>query len=322
MGTVAIMLPLMQFIASSFKKERLIKSIVFIFFMCSHVIALLFFVGTIKMPSTYGRLLTLQVTRAHLYKNIWFGIGFGRFLVHYPYWQEQYFRTASVIPTHFLLNAGETYIILNIYFLLLSEIGVIGCLMLFVLPLCFFRYKAKCNQQLINMKKQVVLMILIAGLTSYPLNVSPTIFICLVCLFSVLMNNPISSYFTSLLFYLKKLYVAMFAVMLVFVFQMVRAVYSWQSMRSSNSYSHSELIQRYSALYPQMLNDYKYLTEYGEELLKESGSCKEAVFIFHNAIKKQITPRLVNNYAIACKCLGNYEEAIKNYRFLSYLLPS
>lgn len=299
-----------------------IKSIVLICFVSSFIIVLFYFMLTIKMPSSYGRLLSFQVTGAHLHENIWFGVGFGKFSLHYPYWQELYFRLTSGIPEAYLSSAGETYIILNIYLLLLAEIGIIGCLLLLALLIYFFKYKPKYNQMFINMNKQVVLLILVAGFTSYPLNVSPIIFICLLCLFSVLAAMPANSWSTVSLFRLKGLYISALTVMFVFVFTKVQAVHTWQKIRNNELFSYSETIQGYRILYQQMKNDHKFLTEYGEELLKQVDYCKEALFVFNRAIQMQITRRLVNNSANACKCLGKYEEAIKSYRFLSYLMPS
>lgn len=320
MITVILLWLLFQIASRSLTSK--VKLVLLICLVSSLVLALFYFLLTIKMPSAYGRILAFEVTAAHLRENIWFGVGFGKFSSHYPYWQELYFRSTPGIPTAYLLSAGETYIILNIYLLLLAEVGVIGCLLLLTLLVYFFKYKPKYNQMFINMNKQVVVLILIAGLTSYPLNVSPIIFIFLLCLFPVGAARPAFKWFTAPFFRLKGAYIAALTVMFVFVFRKARAVHTWQNLRNSESFSYPETIQRYRGLYPQMKNDSKFLTEYGEELLKEVGYCKEALLVFNRARQMQITRRLVNNSANACKCLGKYEEAIKGHQFLSYLLPS
>ena len=172
------------------------------------------------------------------------------------------------------------------------------------------------------MNKLVILLIMVAGLTSYPLNVSPVLFIGIFSLFSVQMTEPKIKWLTLPGFRYKGLLIAAFSIALVFLIPKIRAVYIWQGFRNNDSFSYSETIHLYKALYPQLKNDGKFLTQYGEELLKGAYSCGEAFLVFNQAMQKQITLRLINNSANACKCLGKYNEAIKNYRFMSYLLPT
>jgi tetratricopeptide (TPR) repeat protein len=298
--------------------------VISIFIISSVILYYLFY---LKEQSAFGRLLIWQVAIEHIRNHFWLGTGLGRFTWYYPQWQSAYFQTHLNPPKEFFLNAGESYILMNEYLQLFEEVGFLGFACFGVLFYYFFSFRSACYVHLLNSLKATVIAILACGFSSYPFHVNSLLFLLAFCFaigFALRENKTRIDY---LLPKYWKYFANACIILLIFLsayasysgLRIAMAVKKWHLLRSDGDFSNRKL--KYASLYQALHKDGKFLTEYGECLLKE-GDFKNACRILEEAKQYFISFETIKSAGLAYKQAENYPKSIENFEWLENYIPN
>ena len=295
---------------------------------------IVYYLFKIKKLSVAGRFLMLDIARKHIFDHFWFGTGIGRFTWYYPQWQAEHFKVQSSIPIDQFLSAGKTYVLFNEYLQLLEEWGIISFLLFIFLLYDFFRSTSAVYEHLLNYLKITVLGVLTCGLTSYPFHTNVFLLILAVCfaiVYAVRDNKfrlpglpslrpPVFGYR-----YGKYLLWTSLALLGFAEFIAVRqniAISKWKSTRTNIDMSFNEKKKQYETLYNGLKQDGKFLVDYGEFLMQDSGECVNARNMLEQSKKYFFSYNTYVSEANACNCAGDYAGVIRNDEFLVSVLPN
>lgn len=283
-----------------------------LFFACAVIAGSHIFNG--KRLSALGRVMKVDIAKQHLGDDILFGTGIGQFSYYYPQWQAAYFRQAKAPPADYYLSAGESYVLFNEYLQLYLEAGFIGLLLFCYGAYIFF--KAPVDQgSLASAAKIMAAGILACGFTSYPFHIIPMLLLLALCFVTVrpqAMQVKRAYIFPALVLSL----IAAF-----FSFERMVFVEQWKVAKNDYSLSRSNALNIYRSVYRKLHTDGKFLADYASFLMQEAGDCRLAAALAERSKQYFISAETYYTAAAAYKCLGNYDKAIENYRFMSWYIP-
>jgi tetratricopeptide (TPR) repeat protein len=295
-----------------------------IFIISSVILFNLFY---LKEQSSFGRLLMWQVAVEHIKDHFWFGAGLGRFTWYYPQWQSMHFQTHINPSKEQFLNAGESYILMNEYLQLFEEVGFWGFACFGFMIYYFFSSKSYSYPHLLNSFKVTVIAILGCGFSSYPFHVNSLLFLLCFCFAAgfVLRENKSWIDYTAP-DYLKHLKNALLIILILLSacvsyagLQAAIAVNRWQLFRNDNVSFNKKF--KYAFLYQALHKNGKFLTEYGECLLRE-GDFQNACRILEEAKQYFISFETIRLTGLAYKQAKNYPKSIENFEWLENYIPN
>ena len=287
------------------------------------------FLFAMKKESAFGRLLKVQVIWNHITDNFWLGTGLGRFSWRYPQWQADYFKTNESPPLEYYLSADESYIIFNEWLQLFKETGIIGFLVFIALLIFMFRAKSKNHSRLLLAAKATVTAILVCGFTAYPLHVNALLFLLFFSFSVAFMTGDNQLFFkkpralSKPLARIFLLLVMLFAACASYVgVRRLAAVYKWNNLTENYSMPCVQRRAAYSALYPLLKHDGKFLTDYGDCLMRDCADYPQASMVLENAGKYFISQKTIYLAGYSCLQMKNFPKAIEHFGWLSNYLPN
>jgi hypothetical protein len=289
----------------------------------------LYFLFNLKRLSAIGRVMKWDITFNHWGDYFWEGTGFGRFSWYYPQWQADYFAHHPLPPLDYFLSAGESYIIFNEYLQLFATIGIIGFSGIVVIMIWFFSTASQEHRALLQTVKLTMIAILACSFTAYPLHVNVLLLMMIFCfaVAIVVKDDQPASWFSRSSAYRAIHYLVLFLCLIIAPFttfrcyQQYAAVGQWETLRYS-PLKFNESVNRWTALYPLLQNDGKFLTEYGTFLLSDSLHYQQSSEILKRARRFFISRKTIESSARACEAVKNYPGAIEHCTWLSNYLPN
>lgn len=281
----------------------------------------------LKKLSAVGRLLSLEISWAHISEHFWLGTGLGRFTWYYPQWQASYFESHPEPKLEYFLCADESYIIFNEYLQLFSSIGVFGFLFCCYGCYRFFRLKSSTHAVLLSTVKCTVLVILFSGFTSYPLHVNILLLVLGTCLATgfAVRDRQVAKLPQRDWNVLNKGLVILCAALMSYTFhkgyQHYVAADQWGKARSESS-AEGQVLGTYQEIYPLLHADGKFLTEYAALLLTDDADAYHAITILKRAKQTFLTRQSVEALVKAYGITEDYDNAIANQLFLTNYLPN
>ena len=296
-----------------------------IFIILASIVYLAFCFFNLKRLSAVGRLLTWNVTLGNVKEYIWSGTGLGRFTWYYPQWQAEYF---SLRREHndFFISSGETYMAFNEFLQFFSEIGLPGFLALVFVFIRFYSWRPLSDKKVLGyFLKQTVTLILFCSLFSYPLHVSPIIYLLLFCFWNAkparsipLLGKPPGERILMVLC-LAIFLISAYSVLLRGI-KTLKAVTLWKSANELGN-TRQEMIKKYRGAFSVLKNDGKFLADYGEFLMQDSSNIKDAVNILEKGKMYFLSRKIMEDLSFAYRASGRYDKALIISKQLSDYLP-
>lgn len=285
-----------------------------------------------KKLSSFGRLLMIDVASHHIQENFWFGTGIGRFTWYFPQWQASYFQSIANPPKDFFLSAGETYLVFNEYLQLFETIGVFGFLSFVFLLYYFFGCKNSNSKRLLNAMKATIVGILICGFTYYPFHISMIVCLFFFCITGAFFlddrksNNIITGLVEIKSILINRTSLVIIIILTGFVsFEAISkyiVINQWVELRNNYSISRQTKYEQYNRIYPKLLADGKFLTEYGKYLSNDSLDYERATSVLEQAKLYFISRETILALGDIYKRRKMYDKAIPIYEWIGYYLPN
>lgn len=290
-----------------------------LFIICT-LLLLGMFLGNIKRGSTNGRILKLQVVSSISPKNFVTGVGFGRFSYFYPHWQSEFFRKNSELNPSLKLSADTSYLSFNEFVELLSEIGIIGFLI--IIFILFRPIFIKDDQTFPIMVRCLLLSILISGSTTYTWHCTYFLGALLICLI-YLYKQRINSNTINILSRLNYLLGIAIVIIIYFLSFEIRDQYYTAKWKESKLITNTkQRITEMRSIYPYMNNRGRFLVDFAN-LLQTSDSAIVPAIKMYIQSEKYVTSYEVQLALAQCfKRTGNLKEAFDRYLWFSYYVPN
>jgi hypothetical protein len=279
----------------------------------------------IRPASFEGRIFIWKTTIHHFSDNLFSGIGLGEFPFYFPKWQIEYFSSHHSPPISYFLNADETHVTFNEPLQILIETGLLGFTCFVTLLIYLFNIKSNENKPFVVTLKRTIILVLIAGLSSYPLHCNAILFLLAFCITGLLLNgnNPIPSGTKKIAgFGIMILAVTQFFIGLVAFKSMDHylTISKWNSLREDLLMPLPQIRNGYLQLYPLLSSNGKFLLDMGEHLT-DLGDMSNAVKVLEESKKYYTSSRTFSSTADAYYQSGNIPAAIKNLEDLSNMVP-
>jgi hypothetical protein len=280
-----------------------------------------------KILSTKGRLMQIDVCKEHLFKNLWTGVGLGKFSFQYPFWQAEYFCSKDNIPVDYFLSAGESYVLYNEYLQLFLELGCVGFSFGIIILVAYFRCKTIPNDHLMSYSKLTLVVILMYACVSYPFYCTFFLFLIAISIstaFSLggqesLMNfKPFNRMVRSLIPFL----ILIFIICSYKSFQVLISVVKFEKLYGDYFKDPVEIVNEYAVLDKNLGSDGKFLLAYGEALMMDSATVGKGIDILERSKLYFTSYRTFNSTALGYIKMHSHKGAIDNFTFLSCLVPS
>ncbi|MBC7912907.1 MAG: O-antigen ligase family protein [Pyrinomonadaceae bacterium] len=288
-----------------------------------------FYLFKAKELSAVGRIMIWEISFQHIKENFWFGVGPGWFTWYYPHWQSEYFKASPDTPFDYYLAASETYLAFNEPLQLFKSVGMIGFFFSCLSLVHFFRATSQSYKGLLIILKIIIIGILTAGLSSYPLHLNSILLLTIFCFavterirdckfYDRVVNRPVISRL-SLGMALLLLVVAMTGAKIAF--EKYNSVKKWETLEQTNSTREAKK-EQYFNLNKNLSTNGKFLTSYGEFLQKDSADFLQAVLVLTKAKKYFTSYQTISALAMAYWRVKNYNKAIENFEWLSNYVPN
>ncbi|MEO9210145.1 MAG: O-antigen ligase family protein, partial [Ginsengibacter sp.] len=233
------------------------------------IIGIMYCLIQIRPESFAGRIFIWQTAIKHFPDNLFIGTGIGMFSYYYPLWQIEYFSSHQSPPISYFLNADETHVAFNEPLQVLIETGLVGFSGGVILLIYLFKIKSGENRTFIGTVKKTLILILIAGLSSYPLHCNGIMFLLAFCIAGLLVNKKNVPTFGIRKF--SSLGISLF-VMVQFLISLVAlksmnhylSISKWNTLREDLLMPPSEMRTGYLELYPLLSTNGKFLLDMGE----------------------------------------------------------
>lgn len=289
-------------------------------------------ISPLKQRSLSGRFFMVKIALYHLYDNIWFGTGIGRFTWYYPKWQAEYFKNIAItsgLPTG--NYAGESYIVFNELLQTFLTVGVIGFFLISLIFVRAFRTKSNRFDTFIYATQCTIACILISGLASYPFHVNLIMMFLMFCLGILFRLSDRKLEILSSLHKSRKLNVinlislTLATSVCAFLgyknYLKVQQVTLWHSIKGGNY-----TVEQRKALYKEvsfhLRSDGKFLADYGDFLIESNpNDALEAIEILQSAERSFISKELVENLGYAYYLRKDYKNAIICFEWVQNYLP-
>ncbi|RQO64788.1 hypothetical protein DBR40_25090 [Pedobacter sp. KBW01] len=313
-------------ICVSFKAKAITS--LFLIFLCP---CLGYGLYCIKETSATGRLFTWKVAYLMLEKNWQYGVGLGKYPSKHIYYQAVFFNQSELNIQKYGNIAGDIRYCFNDILQIFCETGIFG-LSIFVLIIVFLGIQVfkRLNQQvgLYAMFNHSVLatifVVLISGLSSYPLSMMPLaiLFWSFLAIF-VSFNSDEYSSIGFKTFSLKPMMpVISMIIGIVVLFTgltRLKAYHKWDSLSSgpNNHFAFQSLLNLYSVL----STDPNYLNDLATYYIREKQYTKAIPHLRHAT---EFSPYKGFYFSLGgCyEQLGRFDEARRYYLLISRSLPN
>jgi len=289
----------------------------------------------LKADSANGRFLTWRVSIELINHHLLTGVGFGNFSTAYAQAQHDYFYNNAAAIRQYGALAGDVRFAFNEFLQVFAEGGIAGgILFLLVLVLVFVKgirhfmlagtEEGPLPEIVLLFALSGIVVIIISGLTSYPLAVLPLqvlfwLFMALVSFFI----SPIRRFSGIIIQRIFSIFLLVAGVCtFTYAVNRANALVQWKACKTRND--EKILRENYAAclytLYPQLADNGFYMITLGKAFLNDSG--------YHQAIRilaeaEKIYPYKDVYYSLgnACKNTGDFLGAEKQYAFVAYEIP-
>lgn len=311
-----------------FRTELLYNKFRVLFLLIIIVLCILIYLNFYnKSGSIYGRLLIWEIVFKNCKNFFWFGVGYGKFPQNYPLWQSSYFENNSSFLLNKTMFSGETYLCFNEFLQLFSEIGFCGFILFFYLLYKFFVKTNKENNIQSFTFKQVLLLILISGITSFTWHVSIFLLIGFYCIASVLRNEFNCKIENKKYVFKNELKNILVLIALIVVsYTIAQSVsslkysYEWHEAKKISKFD-KEKLHQYKYLNKYLSMNSNFLQDYGNLLYQFTDSIGLATKLLQKAKLYEITYNISDNLANCYILNGDYDDAIKEVKFLKNFVP-
>lgn len=290
-----------------------------ILLICSILLLGLFLIN-IKRGSTSGRILKLQVVSSISPKNFVAGVGIGRFPYFYPHWQNEYFRNNVELSTALKLSADTSYLSFNEFVELLTEIGIIGFLI--IIFILFRPIFANDGQTFTIMVRCLLLSILISGSTTYTWHCTYFLGALLICL-TYLYKQRIDSNALNATSRLNYLLGIAIVITIYFLSIEIRDQYYTAKWKETKLMANTkQRIANLKSIYPRMNNRGRFLADFANILQVSDSTIVPAIEMYIQS-EKYITSHEVQLALASCyKRTGDLKEAFDRYFWFSCYVPN
>lgn len=311
-----------------------IKKIIFLgknklivgFLLVALVVGSLYYLIRIRPSSFEGRIFIWQTSIHHFSDHLFTGIGLGEFPYYFPKWQIEYFSSHHFPPISYFLNADETHVAFNELLQILIETGLWGFTCFVFLFIYLFNITSDKNKLFVVTLKLTLILILIAGLSSYPLHCNAILFLVAFCITGLLLNgkNYIPpgkkkiNRFGIMVFFVTQFFIGLVAYKSINHYSTIS---KWNSLREDLLIPSSQIRTKYLQLYPFLSSNGKFLLDMGEHLT-DLGDMPNAIKVLEKSKKYYISSKTFLANADAYYQSGNIPAAIKNIEDLSNLVPN
>ncbi len=290
----------------------------------------------LKKDSADGRLLIWKLSLKMIENNTLRGIGQGNFPVSYLKYQAEYFTNhpESIITEGKL--SGEAWYAFNDILQITAEQGLVGLLLfgaiIFIVLKLSYQLILGCNSanNLIRNKAVFIgataslLVVLVSGLFSYPLTMLPLqimfysfLAILSASRYSVLIRKPLENNIcfkrllrgvVALIYFTGGIYILKYGI------SVHNAYKQWYNVEDENV----EKLKEFNSILRQ---DHWYLVAEGESFF-DLGRYNEAILLFEQAKKICSNKKLYYDLGNAYESVHKYDEAEKQYKFISDAMPA
>lgn len=297
-----------------FRHAILISSTIFI-------LAGSFYLYKLRPASANGRLLIWKITITMFDNSVIFGKGVGYFNDEYNLYQSKYFCNSKADLNEKML-AGYVHSPFNDFLKILIEFGIIG-LVLFCLMLCaVFNNLRKTKVDLLSIANGCCfLSLLIFAGYSYPMQITAlhTLFIISIALcarkskVTIIKNNH-------LYHPIRKVAIIVNFIYLFLIYTCYQDVSKWRSANKSISYNLAYALKSYDQVYPNLINSYTFLYNYGSELV-ELGYYRKAILIFEQLNQSHHDRHLYSQMGRCYESMRSFKLAEHCYQVASCMEP-
>ncbi|MEO9209533.1 MAG: O-antigen ligase family protein [Ginsengibacter sp.] len=303
------------------RNNKLVVSLI----LAGLIIGILYCLIQLRPESFAGRIFIWQTAIRHFPDNLFTGTGIGTFSYYYPQWQIEYFSSHLSPPISYFLNADETHVAFNEPLQVLIETGLVGFMCCVILLIYLFNIKSDENRTFIVTVKKTLILILIAGLSSYPLHCNAILFLLAFCIAGLLATKR-----NRIIFVIRKF--SSFGVLLFVMVQSFIGLVAFNSMNHYLSISKwnslgenllmppSEMRTGYLQLYPFLSTNGKFLLDMGEHFT-DVGDLHTAIKVIEESKKYYISTRTFSSTANSYYQANNIPYTIKNLEDLSNMVP-
>lgn len=313
--------------------KRLIAGAVILFFVSGFVTS----IYLMKKDSADGRLLIWKNTSRMIKDKPFAGHGYGKFQAHYMDYQAEYFQQNP--------DSKEGYVADNIiypfneYLKVLSELGIIGFILLIIIPLCLFRTKSYNNggrTLYILITQASILSLCIFSFFSYPAEILP-ILINMMILLAIasshqerVFKKPMSGMTskiqakTPMILNYTIAGVSLFIILLTFkpIEKLYKAYWTWdEAFKIYQMGLYDDSIESFQNSYIDLKNNGEFLVMYGKAL-SMAGKNQQAVELLNiarNYLKNTILYTALGDSYKELQDINKSEEAyLKAY----YMIPN
>lgn len=322
-----------HFIKKGLKQITHTKKIALIVLSISILSVGLFGIYHFKKGSSDGRLFIWKVSTEIIKNNPVFGVGFDRFKAYYMNYQADYFAKHG--ETTEALVADNTYYAFNDWLQFVTENGLIGFLMLFIVLFVLFRIKvSNKNNHFFLLIKGTILAIGIFALFSYPMQILPIKLILVILLaflgnldkkkFSILKFDNTAKPYASWVFK-----IAVFTVILlglskaiIYTQYLDKGFKTWKNAMSIYQYGdYMGAINKYKNAYSILKKNGDFLMNYGKALSMNKQNL-EAIQILEEAKQQLNTTIIETALGDSYKALEQNKKAEKAYQHAANMIPS
>jgi O-antigen polymerase len=288
-------------------------------------IAFFTFLIYFKHRSFIGRLLIYKICFNIISSNI-FGTGTGTFQSVFHIYQAEYFKNALTTYDDEWFAADSIRIAYNEYLECFIELGVIGFLLISALIYQFIKvyyHKMRFSKDVLALSAIYSLIgFAIVALFSYPLMEKP---ICSLILINLAYLN--AKFDDKIEF--KSLFLSKIIWSILLVFCVVTTI---KTIKKQVNYFNFSLFadetlkgnfkrENYQLLYPDILDNSRFLYHYGGELMQNS-DFDRSIDVLELAKCSTIDEKMLCFLAESYYQKGNYVQAEKNYLLAVYIVPS
>lgn len=275
-----------------------------------------------KVDSSKGRTLIWKVSCKMIQDHPIFGFGLGQFSNQYPNYQAAFFKENPSKIAIYGQQADISFYAFNEYIQLATETGIMGIILFFLLVIHVFVVAHSGPSDIKQLCADTLLLILVASLFYYPLHITPILLIFVLCIATISNNQH---HFISILRLNRLL-----PLTLSFLVTIAAATYCFQQFMLHRKWAHAATIiledeerslRIYKEIFPKLSFKGTFLYNYGAELY-ETGRYNEAASVLVAAKKYFSHINLYLYLGKAYENLGQYDEAIQTFKYVTYMVPN
>lgn len=275
----------------------------------------------LRPASADGRLLIWKITTTMFDESFMMGKGVGYFNDEYNLYQARYFSSDHVNIKEALL-AGSVHSPFNDFLKILIEFGGVGFLLfiLIIWTILIDLFSKKLSWlKLVNFC--CLVCFLVFGMYSYPMQITAlhTLLIMAMAMCSRSCDlkiirlhkfNP----------YLRNLMLLGILTFMIYVYEAYKEITKWRSANNSISYNLAYSLKTYNDVYPNLINSFTFLYNYGAELA-DLGYYRKAILVFEQLKLSHHDRHLYIQLGRCYESTQSYALAEKSYQIASSMEP-